>query len=114
VIIGLARWSFWGGEADGPGAGFWQEGQKKSSTRKTSALYKNDAELPCCLVQTPTKFYKSLAAHTLTCPNKPLTISEKFFADIVEFPLTLPQLIEQRGRPMSFRDGRRQVGDLRL
>jgi hypothetical protein len=39
---------------------------------------------------------------------------EKFFADIVEFPLALPQLIEQRGRPMSFRDGSRQILDLRL
>ena len=44
---------------------------------------------------------------------KPPAVSrEKFFADIVEFPLALPQLIEQRGRPMSFRDGGRQVGYL--
>jgi hypothetical protein len=39
-----------------------QGGQKKSSTRKTSALYYKDyAELPCCLVRTPTKLCGSLA-----------------------------------------------------
>jgi hypothetical protein len=52
-----------------------QEGKKKSSTRKTSALYKNYAELSCCLVQTPRSSAEALQTDTLTCPKKPLTIS---------------------------------------
>ena len=42
---------------------------------------------------------------------KPPAIScEEFFADIVEFPLALPEFIEQRGRSMPFGNGSRQVG----
>jgi hypothetical protein len=46
---------------------------------------------------------------------EPAAVSpEEFFADIVEPPLTLPQLIEQRRGSMSFRDGIRQAGYLGL
>jgi hypothetical protein len=43
------------------------------------------------------------------CVEPPAVSREEFFADRVEFPLALPQLIDQRGRSVPFRNGAPQV-----
>jgi len=61
----------------------------------------------------PPNILQSFLNEFLNLPDpcvEPAAVSrEEFFADSVELPLALPQLLEQRGRSVPFRNGARQI-----